>query len=52
MPVGISGILMLIAPAYLGALFSPGPWLVLPIMALIGIVIGSLVIRKLVAIDV
>ncbi len=52
LPVAIGGLLMLIAPSYMGALFSPGPWLVLPVMALIGIVMGSLVIRKLVAIEV
>jgi tight adherence protein B len=52
MPVAISGILMLVAPGYLGALFQPGPWLVLPVLACVGIVIGSLVIRKLVAIDI
>lgn len=52
MPLAIGGILMLIAPSYMGALFSPGPWLVLPVMAVIGIVMGSLVIRKLVAIEV
>jgi tight adherence protein B len=52
MPVAIGGLLMLIAPSYMGALFSPGPWLVLPVGALIGIIMGSLVIRKLVAIEV
>jgi tight adherence protein B len=52
MPAAISGLLMLIAPSYLGALFTPGPWLVLPGIAMVGIVVGSLVIRKLVAIDV
>jgi tight adherence protein B len=52
MPVAIGGLLMLIAPKYMGALFTPGPWLVLPVAAVIGIVIGSLTIRKLVAIEV
>ena len=52
MPVAIGGLLMLIAPSYMGALFSPGPWLVLPVGALMGIIMGSLVIRKLVAIEV
>jgi tight adherence protein B len=52
LPVAIGGLLMLIAPSYMGALFTPGPWLVLPVAAFIGIVMGSLVIRKLVAIDV
>ena len=52
MPVAIGGLLMLIAPSYMGALFTPGPWLVLPVGAFIGIVVGSLTIRKLVAIEV
>jgi tight adherence protein B len=52
MPVAIGGLLMLIAPTYMGALFTPGPWLVLPVAAGIGIVMGSVVIRKLVAIEV
>jgi tight adherence protein B len=52
MPVAIGGILMLIAPKYMGALFTPGPWLVLPVLAVVGIIMGSLVIRKLVAIEV
>ena len=52
MPVAIGGLLMLIAPSYMGALFTPGPWLVLPAAAVVGIVVGSLVIRKLVAIEV
>jgi tight adherence protein B len=52
MPVAIGGLLMLIAPSYMGALFTPGPWLVLPVAGFVGVVMGSLVIRKLVAIDV
>lgn len=52
LPVAIGGLLMLIAPSYMGALFTPGPWLVLPVAAFVGIVIGSVVIRKLVAIEV
>jgi tight adherence protein B len=52
MPVAIGGLLMLIAPSYMGALFSPGPWLVLPVAGAVGVVMGSLVIRKLVAIEV
>jgi tight adherence protein B len=52
MPIAIGGLLMLIAPSYMGALFTPGPWLVLPVAGFMGVVMGSLVIRKLVAIDV
>jgi tight adherence protein B len=52
MPVAIGGLLMLIAPSYMGALFTPGPWLVLPVAGALGVIVGSLVIRKLVAIEV
>jgi tight adherence protein B len=52
MPLAIGGMLMLIAPSYMGKLFTPGPWLVLPAGAVVGIIIGSLTIRKLVAIEV
>jgi len=52
LPIAIGSLLMLIAPSYMGALFTPGPWLVLPAMAVVGIIMGTLVIRKLVAIEV
>jgi tight adherence protein B len=52
LPVAIGGLLMLIAPSYMGLLFSPGPWLVLPFLAVCGIAMGTFVIRKLVAIEV
>jgi Flp pilus assembly protein TadB len=52
LPLFIGGVLMLIAPSYMGALFTPGPWLVLPAAAVVGIIMGSVAIRKLVAIDV
>jgi tight adherence protein B len=52
LPVAIGGLLMLIAPSYMGMLFTPGPWLVLPAAAILGIVMGSFVINKLVAIEV
>lgn len=52
MPVAIGGLLMLIAPSYMGKLFSPGPWLVLPVIAVVGILIGTFVMRQLVAIEV
>src|SRR5216684_5558429 len=50
LPLGIGGILMLIAPSYIGKLFTPGPWLALPVVAAFGIGTGMLVMRKLVAI--
>src|ERR1700736_265704 len=52
LPAAIGGLLMLIAPSYMGMLFTPGPWLLLPAGALIGVIMGSVVINKLVAIEV
>lgn len=52
MPIAVGGLLMLIAPSYIGKLFSPGPWLALPVCGVLGIVAGSLVIQKMVNIEV
>jgi tight adherence protein B len=52
MPVAIGGILMLVAPTFIGKLFSPGPWLVLPVCAGVGIILGSVIINKIVDIEV
>jgi len=52
MPLAIGGLLMLIAPSYMGKLFSPGPWLVLPVLAVIGLGLGTFTLRQLVAIEV
>jgi tight adherence protein B len=52
LPLAVGGVLMLVAPNYIGALFKPGPWLVLPVGAVCGVIIGALTIRKLVAIEV
>jgi tight adherence protein B len=52
LPLAIGAILLLIAPAYMGRLFTPGPWLVLPMFAVFGIITGTLIMRKLVTIEV
>ncbi len=52
LPIGVAGMLLLIAPAYLGLLFTPGPWMVLPFVAVIGIGLGTFVIQRMVAIEV
>jgi tight adherence protein B len=52
LPVAVSGILMLLAPGYMAKLFTPGPWIVLPVLAVVGIVFGMLIMRRLVAIRV
>jgi hypothetical protein len=36
----------------MGKLFSPGPWLVLPVLAIIGVSIGTFILRQLVVIEV
>jgi tight adherence protein B len=52
MPVALSGILFLVAPGYIGKLFTPGPWLVLPVCGAVGILIGHFTIQKIVDIEV
>lgn len=52
LPIVIGGILMLVAPSYIGKLFTPGPWLVLPLGAVIGMFVGSTVMSKMTNIQV
>lgn len=52
LPVAVGGLLLLIAPRYMLALFTPGPWLALPIFAVVGIFIGFFFMRRIVAIEV
>lgn len=52
LPVTVGGVLMLIAPTYIGKLFTPGPWLALPVCAAIGIGLGMFVISKMVEIEI
>lgn len=52
LPVAVGGLLLLVAPAYMGRLFTPGPWLALPVLAVFGMIIGMFVMRQLVAIEV
>lgn len=52
LPIFVAGALSLIAPRYLFAMFVPGPWLALPVAAVIGIVIGFVIIQRIVAIEV
>ncbi len=51
LPAAVAGILLLIAPSYIGKLLSPGPWLALPVIAVGGILAGGLTIRKMVDIE-
>jgi tight adherence protein B len=52
LPVFVGGILSLIAPSYIGKLFTSGPWLVLPVCAVVGIVFGFFVIGRIVDIEI
>jgi tight adherence protein B len=52
LPIAVGGLLLLVAPGYMGKLFTPGPWLALPVVAAIGIILGMIVMRQLVAIEV
>jgi len=53
LPLAVAGALTLLTPKYMTAFFDPiGPWTVLPAVGTIGIIIGFLVIRKIVAIEV
>ncbi|MBI2755701.1 MAG: type II secretion system F family protein [Chloroflexi bacterium] len=52
LPLAVGGMLMLIAPSYIGKLFTPGPWLALPVCGLIGMSLGMAIIGKLTDIEV
>jgi Flp pilus assembly protein TadB len=53
LPIFVAGMLMLIAPKYIGAFFNPtGPWTALPICAGVGVLFGHLLIGKIVDIEV
>jgi tight adherence protein B len=52
LPFFIAGILFLLNPDYMSRLFDPGPYLCIPIGAVIGIVLGYFAIRRLGKIEV
>jgi tight adherence protein B len=52
MPLAIAGVLMLVAPSYISKMFTPGPWLILPVCGALGIIVGFFVIQKIVDIEV
>jgi tight adherence protein B len=52
LPVALAAILMIINPSYQMRLFTPGPTLCIPIGAGLGIVVGFLIMRRIVDIEV
>jgi tight adherence protein B len=52
MPIALAGVLMLISPEYEGQLFTPGPTLCIPIGAGLMMILGFVLMRRIVEIDV
>lgn len=52
MPIALAVILYVINPEYMSGLFEPGLPIMLAIMGVVGIALGAIVIRRIVAIDV
>jgi tight adherence protein B len=53
LPLAVSAMLMVMTPSYLLAFIQPmGPWTLLPIVAVGGIIMGTLVMQKIVDIEV
>lgn len=47
LPVFLGMLIYIFNPAYMGALFSPGPWLLIPGFAAVSVVLGYIVMGKL-----
>ena len=52
LPLALAGVLLLLNPTYIMKLFSPGWYMVMPICGGLGIVLGFIAIRRIVAIEV
>jgi tight adherence protein B len=52
MPIALAAVLMIISPEYESQLFTPGPTLCIPIGAALMMILGFLVMRRIVEIDV
>ena len=52
LPLALMAILLLLNPSYIMKLFTPGWYILMPICGGLGIILGFVVIRKIVAIDV
>ena len=52
LPLALGGVLLLLNPTYIMKLFTPGWYMVMPICGGLGIVLGFIAIRRIVAIEV
>ncbi len=52
LPLGLTGVLLLLNPSYILKLFTPGWYICMPICGGLGILLGFIAIRKIVAIEV
>ncbi|HEX2922807.1 MAG TPA: type II secretion system F family protein [Chloroflexota bacterium] len=52
LPLALTGVLLLLNPSYIMKLFTPGWYICMPICGGLGIVLGFIAIRKIVAIEV
>jgi tight adherence protein B len=52
LPLALAGVLLLLNPAYIMRLFTPGWYICMPICGGLGIVLGFIAIRRIVAIEV
>lgn len=52
LPFGVAGLLFVLNPDYISKMFEPGPFLIIPILAVIMVIIGNIWVRKLGQIDV
>ncbi len=52
LPLAIMGILLLLNPSYIMKLFTPGWYMCMPVCGGLGIILGFIVIRRIVAIEV
>ncbi len=52
LPVGVGALMLFLNPDYMKTIFTPGPYLCFPIGALVSILIGNIVIRRLSRIEI
>jgi len=52
LPFGVAGLLFVLNPEYISRIFIPGPYLIIPVLAVIMVIIGNIWIRMLGRIEV